>query len=282
MNPKLTLHPIPEGFPSLPTYTANWRAVRFELTPGTGEWLTCHIALVDKDGATVRQTIRPETLRALFGSNARHFQSLLDMVEKSFSTYLAHEGNLSSWMAPLEGFSAAEVKTSYARNGRAQALRMAVRQSTALCNLEDLELPDEQISLIEDEKESGLWAIRIKDAVSLQRPDLKGFFDRSGMPYAESVKFGFLTDTSAAHFANLRPYGLAQSMRLARSKIQELRIGARTMNLQVKTLIAGVPNYDDVTLSETQITNARRAQSELSQEAQESNIDLVAESPRVY
>jgi hypothetical protein len=95
------------------------------------------------------------------------------------------------------------------------------------------------------------------------------------MLYAESVRFGFLTEKSAAHFTNLTPYGLAQSMRLARGKLQELRVGSRTMSLKNSTLIAGAPSEDDITWTEKQLANASRAVNELIQEAKESSIELV-------
>jgi hypothetical protein len=269
------LFSAPTGFPAMPSYTAEWRAVRFELSPGTGEWITSHIALKDSEGTTVRQVIRPEMLRALFGGNSKHFQSLLDIVEKSLTGYLESGGVLANWKEPIEGFAATAAKVAYARHGRTQALRMAARQSTALCSLEDLELPADQPSVTSEEQDSGIWGDRIKDAVTVLRPDLSTCFDKSGMLYAESVRFGFLTDTSAAHFANLTPYSLAQSMRLARGKLQELRIGARTMSLTLTKLVAGAPRPDDITLSERQIANALRAVNELSQEADESNISLV-------
>lgn len=268
-----TLHIAPPGFPSLPSYAAQWRAIRFELLPGTGEWITSHIALCDSDGFTVRQVIRPSVLRALFGSQAKHFQSLFEFVERSLEGYLAIGGNLADWSEPIEGVSATVARTAYARQGRLQALRMAARQSTALCALDDLDLHTEP-TVIEDE--TRFWGNRIKDAVVSQRPELSPYFDKQGMLYTDSARFGFLTDSVAAHFANIAPTSVSQSMRMARGKLQELRIGARTMHLTLAKLIAGAARPDDITLSDTHIVASERAISELRQEAEEGGIVFVA------
>lgn len=271
MSATANFHSIPAGFPSLPTYTAQWRAIRFELSPGTGEWMTSHIALSDASGTTVRQVLQPAALRALFGNHAKHFQSLLDFVEKSLSAYLEQGGLLEEWREPIEGFAATPVKTAYARAGRLQALRNAARQSTALCALDDLDLHTEPASI---EEESKFWINRIKTEVAERRPELSAYFDRNGMLYSDSVKFGFLTDTAVAHFANLIPNTMSQSMRMARGKLQELRIGVRTMDLAIAKLVAGAPRTDDITLSDRQVDASIRAMNELRQEAEESRILL--------
>lgn len=272
-----SLHAIPEGFPTLPKYSAQWRAVRFELSPGTGEWVTSHIASRDADGFCVIQVLRPAVLRAMFGSNAKHFQSLLDFVEKALEGYLARGGELSKWEGPVEGFVATSTKTAYARRGRIEALRMAVRQSTALCTLDDLDIPIEPASI---EDESRYWTGRIKDAVTEKRPDLSIYFDKYGKLYADSVRFGFLTESTGVHFANLVPTSLSHCMRNARGKLQELRTGSRTMQLSVAKLVAGFPRSDDITLTERQITASERAIVELKQEAIENDIGIeIAYSP---
>lgn len=271
------LHPSPAGFPSLPTYSAKWRAIRFELSPGTGEWITSHIASRDVDGHCVTQVLRPQVLRAIFGGHAKHFQTLLDFVEKAIDGYLAAGGDLEQWEGPIEGFTATQTKTAYARRGRIDALRLAARQCTVLCSLDDLDLPIEQTSI---EEESRFWTGRIKDAVTETRPDLSIYFDKYGKLFADSVRFGFLTDDTGVHFANLLPTSLAQTMRVARGKIQELRIGSQTMDLTTVKLIAGFPRSDDITLSERQISASESAIAELKHEATESNIKIgIAHTP---
>jgi hypothetical protein len=265
------LHPIPDGFPTFPAYSAEWRAVRFELSPGTGEWITSHIALRDKEGIAVKQIINISLLRAMFGGHAKHFQSLLSMVENSLEDYLIMGGSLSNWNASIEGFSATTIKIAHARMGRIEALRMAVKQSTALCAIEDFDLP---INTDELEDEAGYWSGRIKKAVIEIRPDLNQYFDKTGMLYSDSVRFGFLTDTSGAHFANILPSSIAQSMRMARGKIQELRAGSKTLNLTIAKLVAGAPRQDDITNTEKQLKAISRALDELRQEAEENKIDL--------
>ena len=269
-----TFHKIPEGFPSFPAYSAEWRAVRFELSPGTGEWLTSHIAMRDKDGSVVKQLISQRLLRALFGSHSKSFQSLFTLVQSALEDFLHNGGDLRSWSQSIEGFAVTSVKTAFARRGRVEALRMAIRQCTALCAIEDLDLP---ISTDELEEDTGYWSTRIKKAVTLQRPDLSVYFDQVGMLYSDTVKFGFLTESSGAHFANILPTSITQSMRMARGKLQELRVGSRTLNLTVAKLVTGAPSEDDITSTESQYKALIRALGELRQEADEYkiNIDVV-------
>lgn len=274
MSPIETFHKIPEGFPSFPAYSAEWRAIRFELSPGTGEWITSHIAMRDKEGTVVKQLISPALLRAMFGSNSKSFQSLFSLVQSALEDYLTSGGELRYWNQSVEGFAATPVKTAFARRGRIEALRMAIRQSTALCAIEDLDLP---IDTAELEEETGYWATRIKKAVTLQRPDLSPYFDRVGMLYSDTVKFGFLTDSSGAHFANILPSSIPQSMRMARGKLQELKTGSKTLSLTMAKLVTGAPGEDDIQCTESQFKALTKALVELRQEAEENkiNIDIV-------
>jgi len=263
------LHAIPAGFPSLPTYSATWRAVRFELSPGTGEWITSHIAAVDNEGYSVHQVVRPAVLRSMFGSDAKRYQVMLDMVGNALEAYLSSGGDLGSWSAPIEGFSATEIRRAFARQGRLQALRMAAKQSTALCALEELDAPVETSST---EEESGTWVSRVKDVVVIQRPDLSMCFDRPGMLYSETVRFGFLYETMAAHFGNLNPTAISTSLRFARGKLLELKIATRTLNLTQAKLIAALPSQNDIMWSDRHLDAVRRAGVELQQEAAEHGV----------
>ena len=277
MTSTTNLFAAPPGFPTMPTYSAKWRAVRFELSPGTGEWVTSHIASVDSTGFVVVPVLRSTVLRSIFGSSAKNFESLLDLVQRSFEKYLEADGDLAAWKPPVEGFVASQVKTAYARRGRIEALRMAARQSTVMCVLDELDPSSEAEPL---EEESRWWSTRIKEAVLERKPDLSAYFDRTGQLYSDTARFGFLTDTAGAHFANLVPQNSTHSMRMARGKLQELRIGAKTMHLSIAKLIAGAPRQDDITLTEKQVASSQRAIVELQQEAAEFGVSLdIVHSP---
>ena len=154
---------------------------------------------------------------------------------------------------------------------------MAARQSTVMCVLDDLDPAADAEPL---EEESRWWSTRIKEAVVERKPDLSAYFDRNGQLYSDTARFGFLTDTAGAHFANLVPQSFTQSMRMARGKLQELRIGAKTMHLTIAKLIAGAPRHDDITLTEKQAAASQRAIIELKEEAAEFRVALdIVHSP---
>lgn len=269
--------PIPAGFPTLPTYSAKWRAIRFELSPGTGEWVTSHIAAIDENGFSVNQVLRPSVIRAIFGSQSKRIEGLLGLIQRALEAHLSSGGSLENWVAPAEGFAATPLKTAYARRGKIEALRMAARQSTVMCALDELDSPIEVDSI---EEESRYWSSRIKDAVIERRPELTNYFDKYGQLYADTARFGFLTETACAHFANLVPQNATQSMRMARGKLQELRTGVKTMQLSIAKLVAGAPRSDDITLTDRQLSASLRAIEELRCEADESGVALdIVHSP---
>lgn len=246
--------------------------MRFELSPGTGEWITSHIAVSDESGHAVRQIVRTSVLKAMFGSSSKGFQGMLDLVQRALEDHLAEGSKLEQFVAPLEGFVLTPLQVAHARNGRIHALRMAARQSTALCSMDDLDEPADIETAAEDE--SGTWITRVRDLVTNSRPDLSLYFDRHGMLYSETVRFGFLTDEVGAHFGSIAPNSVATSMRITRGKLQELRVGARTMQLRVAKLVAAVPGPDDIQWTERQLEATKRATEELRQEAEECKIPL--------
>jgi hypothetical protein len=182
------LRTIPPGFPSLPTYSATWRAVHFELSPDTGEWITSHITAVEGDGHSVHQIVRPAILLSMFGSDTKRYQAMLDRISNSLEAYLSNGEDFASWSAPIEGVAAVDRRSAFARQDRLQALRMAAKQSTTLFALEEL---NARVEATSTEEESGSWASRVKDVVVLRRPDLSMYFNRPGMVYSETVRFDF-------------------------------------------------------------------------------------------
>jgi len=271
MSERRNFFEIPDGFPAIPSYSSKWRAIRLELRPHTGEWVTSHIACVDPDGFLVKQTIRPQLMRALFGIHHKHFQSLLEFVEESLTAYLAADGSLEEWLVPIEGFAATKTKTAYALHGRLDAMRSAAQQSTIFYDMEDSDAPAESVSAEED---SRFWSTRVREQVTLVRPDLAPYFEKHGMLYSDTAKFGFLMPSAAAHFSNLAPHSISHSMRLARGKLQELRTASKTMSLLKTKLVAGIPRSDDIMWSDKQQEATRRAIKELEQESLESKVTL--------
>lgn len=271
MSERGNLFEIPEGFPELPTYTLRWRAIRLELRPHTGEWMTSHIACVDSDGFLVKQIIRPQLMRAIFGIHHKHFQSLLEFVENSLVAYLDSGGDLDDWLVPIEGFAATMTKTAFALRGRLDAMRSAAQQSTIFYNMEDSDVPVESLSAEED---SRFWSTKVREQVTLVRPDLAPYFEKHGMLYSDTARFGFLMPSAAAHFSNLMPNSISHSMRLARGKLQELRTVSKTMNLAKTKLVAGIPRPDDIMWSDKQQDATRRAIRELEEESLESRVSL--------
>lgn len=265
------LFAVPEGFPALPTYTASWRAIRLELSPGTGEWITSHIVCVDEDGFLVKQVIRPQLMRALFGSHHKHFQALLELVENSLSDFLLQDGKLSEWLPPIKGFAATKVRSTFAKHGRLNVMRTAAMQSTIFYDMEDSDSSSEPVAAEED---SRYWSTKVREQVTLTRPDLAPYFEQHGMLYSDTVRFGFLTAETAAHFSNLAPNSIAYSMRMARGKLQELRTGSKTLGLVKAKLVTGVPRADDIIWSDRQQNATLRAIKELQQESLEGGISL--------
>lgn len=261
------------NFPSLPAYTANWYALRFEPMRGTGEAFTCAILVKDATGVEVRKVIRDDILAALFGQHAGHVAQLIEIASESLEAW-AVQHDPGEWRPPLTGFWLSERRQGASLAERVGVFRQAIQLSAAFAQLDyaPQEL-DEQPAL----EAARTFIGRVRDEVRTIRSDLDGFFQRQAriVPNGALVQFGFLMPTRAAHFEVLRPSTLSTSVRFARGKLYELKKAHALVPLERAALVVGIPHTHDLGYSDRQHAAIERELAELQQEAREDGTDVL-------
>lgn len=262
------------NFPTLPTYTATWHALRFEPMRGTGECFTCAILLKDAEGVAIRSVIRDDILKALFGSYADHVQEMIDLSIESLRAH-AIEHDPAGWMPPLTGFSLAAARSGASRQERDGVFRQAIKLSAAFAQLDYAPQETDEAPALEAAR---TFIGRIRQQVADERADLDGYFQKSAciVPNGALVTFGFLMPRRAAHFEVLRPSTLSTSVRFARAKLYELKKARSLVPLERAALIVGVPHRDDLAFSDRQHEAIARELNELQQEAREDETDAIS------
>lgn len=263
---------------SNPFTVSNSRYAVIGLEPVAGSSERLHVgALVEYEGNVVAKTlIRGEVLRCMYGTAG---DGLAQMIETTVNI-LGKIGIEHGWDAaissiPLANFSLSEPRSSYA-SSESDLLRQIVLMHFSLSVLADEggNSPEEQPT---PEREVNLqWTTRIRNAVQVARPDLSLYFNREatlvdgGVP----VRFGFLSPRLAAHFGLIRPTGQAQGMKDARAKMWELSLARERNQSLCAALVFGVPQLEDVTLSDRQRSQIEANTGELHQEAQQRQVTL--------
>lgn len=262
------------NFPPLPSYIADWYALRFEPMRGTGESFTCAILIKDAIGVDVRTVIRDDILKALFGTHADHVTNMIETAAQSLLSF-ATQRDPADWKPPLTGFYLSAKRSGASRTERDGIYRQAIKLSAAFAQLDFNPQDDDERPALEAAK---TFITRIRQQVSEQRLDLDSYFQRAAriVPNGALVQFGFLMPRRAAHFEMLRPSTLSTSVRFARAKLYELKKARTLVPLERAALIVGVPHHDDLSFTDRQHANIERELNELRQEAQEDETDALS------
>jgi hypothetical protein len=260
-------------FPSLPAYTADWHALRFEPMRGTGESFTCAILIKDADGVDVKPVIRDDILNALFGGHAAHVQNMINIATNSLKSFSA-QNDPAHWASPLTGFYLAENRAGASLTGRSGVLRQAIKLSSGFAQLDYSPQEIDERPALEAAKS---FIGRVRQQVAEIQNDLDMYFNKPAMivPNGSLVTFGFLMNKRAAHFEMLRPSTLSTSIKFARGKLYELKKARIIAPLERAALIIGIPHKDDLAFSDRQHYAIERELNELQQEAREDETDTL-------
>ena len=81
-----------------------WATVLLQPMPGSNERIVVAVAAVNDNGEKrCLRTIDPANVKAVFRDEHRYVSSLIDFVEDSLGTHLAHDQALEDWAPPVEG-----------------------------------------------------------------------------------------------------------------------------------------------------------------------------------
>ena len=81
-----------------------WATVSLQPMPGSNERIVVAVAAVNDNGETrCLRTIDPANVKAVFRDEHKYVSGLIDFVEDSLDTHLAHAQALENWAPPVEG-----------------------------------------------------------------------------------------------------------------------------------------------------------------------------------
>jgi hypothetical protein len=191
------------SIPELPRYRAEWRPLYFETIPGSGERFTFAIVARGMDGKTdVRDTLRPNAMRAIFGPQGDVMYGL--MVRGVVAIKRAIDNGVDWREAPmiLSNMQPGPIRETLAENFE-QVFDQAIR----LCaSLGSSTIGVQENGKINHDLEIASWAGRIKSFVEVMHGEMAKNFNlniREGESKAIKTRIGFRYGSYAANFGVL-------------------------------------------------------------------------------
>lgn len=237
---------------------------------GSGERLTALIGALGADGAVdVIQSIRPDTIPCMYGSQAKNVNGFLSIALESLRSHLASFHEFSGWSSPVGGFYLGPV--AEARSDTLQGVfRQAIQMTASLSALDALDESEEEIGDALERDISRQWGTQIRSAVTSQRPDLSPYFNCVMRLRSDSreTRVGFVGLGLAAHFGIMRPHRISSAVREARARFWELQqIKQTRLDVSDAGLLLCAPRSNDPLYSEDQSKAVSKAINGLRQEA---------------
>lgn len=270
---------LPDGFAQLLQglqCKGRWAPLFVEPISGSGELITTSIAAVGRlptdpeDQVLVERVIRPEVLRALYGSKARVFSEMIAAVEHSVGKALrlgAQEPHL-----PLSGFLLGRF-----RRASGSDLPNLIEQGRQRCaSLSKTRLGEAVEPPEDDSQRTEAWIARIRSIVLTTAADLKPCFDVPTHSDHGRTRIDFYNGRYAAQFGVIRRENPGASVYHLKPKLWEL-VSLRpdlAGNVRERELILHRPKLGTVTMSLNARDRVRDVVDELTQVADRSRIRI--------
>jgi hypothetical protein len=266
-------------FPTLPTYSARWRALQFETIPGSGERFTFAIIACGEDGASdIRDALKPGALRAMYGQQGDVLQGLLVRSIITAKEHLTRRGNWLEIPITLSNIFLGDVRETLA-DDLEQVFDQAIRLSTSLGHSTIGANENEHQDVDAEIKE---WAWRVKAFATIMDENLKPCFNRKIKQLDEHKPksvIGFMTDKYAASFGVLHARSDRISADITSIKrrlwdLSQLSYGGLLFVPKEREIIVGRPAFELIEKNPSMVSNLRRKLAILRDEAGNAKIGV--------
>jgi hypothetical protein len=242
-----------QASPTLPTTQGKWRAIYWEPVVMTGERICIGFATHWGESAKAVLTIRPDLLGVLFGGAGLKAQQLLDKAIRILNGRLASGEGIQSLSSPFSGFYFGEVETCHA-NSHAELIEVGKIMSSSLSTMSEPDSPEgaDEVDVRSDNSlPNRQFVSRIKDLAIARNVSLAAHFNKEAslLSKRRTVKFGYLSDSLAAHFGLLQPTNIQRHVRMARGLMTEVALASRHSG-RTGLLVLGYPPLDGATLTD--------------------------------
>lgn len=272
-----------EQITALPAFKlrAQWWPIYFEPLAGSGERITAFVALQlnDDSAPEIRNTLRADVLRNIYGRKSSGIQVLFEIVQESLRDHLRTHANPTGWTMPTTGFSIGSMRWAHG-NTKSELLDQAVMMCASLGTVDAITSNEADSELVSEK-----WMAEIR--LALPSPWTKSFNRKVNLSGESgwNVHIGFMTDRYAAQFGVLRPQTnrFSQDQLILKARMMDLAqlrgdLFAYTENREV---IVGRPSFSDQSLSTSQRHRLESRLGFLEKEADAVNIRLLhTDSPK--
>jgi hypothetical protein len=164
------------GFPTLPTFEAEWMPIYFEPITLSGERITLAVAALGKDGTReIRLAPREQVLECLYGAKARDVQEIYNWIEESLQEYISAQNSFSGWLPPLDGISVGNVQHTFSDTIDG-VIQQAIRRSASLGELAKTPVLEPQVEKIVNVKTlQKQFNKDVKELMSVAYPQLRDY-----------------------------------------------------------------------------------------------------------
>lgn len=206
-------------FPLEPGHRAVWAPIYLEPMYGSGERIVAAVVALDSIRAHhVELTLRPQTLRCMYGDRGELIMSIAELVQETLQDHLALGGSLESWLPPVHTCFVGPVRNAIGTDLPSIAARAAaLTASLSGKGLDDVAQVAEDLSSVAPDVDRWLQQIRNSVRDRSQVLDLRFNAEVRVKQGAAATKIGYLGDRIAANFDLLVP-GPGLSNRRSRSK----------------------------------------------------------------
>lgn len=242
---------LTEYFPDNPASFGFWAPIYFEPIIGSGERITCGIAVEFCEETSLIQTINEERLKCMFGIDHDKVNRMIKLALVTMEYNLEANKTILTWKSEIEGFLLGELKKAKGRN-LSDIKRQAIMQASFLLSRKEVDnIVDAEIEMkIKNER----WLTKIRKYVSSVNPT----FEKSFNQYIEfgnaksKIRYGYLTGVIAANFSLIVPKKWTVSVEMSKAKIYDLELLSKTSYLTIpdkRELILGISKNPGEVLS---------------------------------
>jgi hypothetical protein len=211
--------------PELPSYKAEYRVIRLEPVSYSGELLTIGIMAKSDTEHKVIQTIQPNTLRCMYGSQYGNISNLISLVIESASQHLSQGLEIDSWLPPFDGAYADEAITARSNKQMEGILFQAINSYSSLYqgDITDKAIASLTDSDIEENDKASTHLIKqVKDLIN---PKYRGNFNRKvKLLRGTTLNIDYLGINYNANIVNFNESNAGNALTRATAKIFQFLI----------------------------------------------------------
>lgn len=266
-----------DSFPAEPPVRALWAPIFIEPIPYSGERWSVGVVVKPKGAhAVVISALQPHALQCLFGRQADEFLAVANLAMDSLRTYTKRTGDLLGWCAPVSGVSLGVLQPG-AGDDLIDIARQGLSRSTCLSAL----LAPSSDEVPEDKDNQDRWPVLVQKSVEQRAPQCASNFRikiqlREG---ARKTEFDYVSERAAVGLGNLRPWRLAEDIRVSKSKLadlEQLRHRQGFLPASHYELLVHRPDPNNATFTAAQLRHATEAYLEVEHFADTKNISIEA------